>query len=328
MKRVPSFGAWFASLLAVWALLGYGAAWSQAYPNRPIKLIVPSAAGGGNDFIARVVARKLEEAFKQSVVVENKPGASGIIATDFVAKAPADGYTLLFNGPLLVQAAGLYNKLPYDPLRDFTPLTDVIRTPLWFAVNASKVSARTLSEFFDEMKAHPAEASYSSVGNGSSHHLYGFALGEAGGLKFLHVPYKGGAPAMVALVGGDVAATFADYVSLKPFVASGKVRLLAVTGTKRHTLTPEVPTLSELGYAGFEAYGWGALFVPSKTPPDIVQTLEAEIVKLLRQPDVIAQFRDVGFELGGMPQPQFAAQVKTDFVRWTTLIKKAGVTLD
>lgn len=328
MKRIAQWAVLVRVLIAACAALAGSMALAQAYPSKPIKIIVPTAAGGGNDFIARVVARKLEEAMKQSVVVENKPGASGIIASDFVAKSAPDGYTILFNGPLLVQAAGLFSKLPYDPLRDFTPVTDVIRTPLWFAVNTSKVSAKTLKEFVEQAKATPGEVSYSSVGSGSSHHLYGFALGEAAGLNLLHVPYKGGAPAMTALVGGEVFATFADFVSLRPYIISGKVRLLAVTGTQRHVLTPEVPTLAELGYKGFEAYGWGGLFVPSKTPPEIVQKLEAEVINLLKLPDVIAKFHDVGFELGGTPQAQFAAQVKTDYVRWTTLIKKAGVKLD
>ncbi|HSV78966.1 MAG TPA: tripartite tricarboxylate transporter substrate binding protein [Ramlibacter sp.] len=325
MKRIQFLGTGLAWLAA----LAFAApAAAQTYPNRPIKIIVNSPAGGGNDFIARTVAQKLETALKQPVIVDNKPGAGGIIASEFVAKSAPDGYTVLFNGPLLVQTAGLYNKLPYDPLRDFTPVTDVIRTPLWLAVNAEKIPARTLKEFVDYAKAHPGRVSYGSVGSGSSHHLYGFRLAEAAGLDLLHVPYKGGAPAMVALVGGEVTAAFADYVSLKPHVASGKVRLIAVTGTQRPALTPDVPSLTELGYKGFEAYGWGALFVPSRTPADVAQKLQSEVARLLKSPDVVAKFQEVGFELGGTPQPQFAAQVQTDYVRWTTLIKQAGVKLD
>jgi len=321
--------AFFTAGLTGLAALAFGTpAAAQTYPSRPIKIIVNSPAGGGNDFIARTVAQKLEAALKQPVIVDNKPGAGGIIASDFVAKSAPDGYTVLFNGPLLVQTAALYNKLPYDPLRDFTPVTDVIRTPLWLAVNAEKIPARTLKEFVDYAKAHPGRVSYGSVGSGSSHHLYGFRLAEAAGLDLLHVPYKGGAPAMVALVGGEVTAAFADYVSLKPHVASGKVRLLAVTGTQRPALTPEVPSLTELGYKGFEAYGWGALFVPAKTPPEVARKLQSEVAAVLKSPDVVAKFLDVGFELGGTPQPQFAAQVQTDYVRWTTLIKQAGVKLD
>jgi tripartite-type tricarboxylate transporter receptor subunit TctC len=291
-------------------------------------MIVPTSAGGGNDYITRTVAKKLEELLNWQIVVENKVGASGIIATDSVAKAAPDGYTILFNGPLLVQAAGLYNKLPYDPLKDFTPLTDIIRTPLWFAVGTARVQAKSLKEFSELAKTKTRDDSYGSIGPGSSHHLYANNLNEAAALNMIHVPYKGGAPAVLALVSGEISAVMLDLVSLKPYVANGKVRLLASTGTKRSALTPDVPTLSELGYPGFESYGWGAMFLPSKTPPDIVQRLETEIGKVLQQPDVIAKFKDMGFEIGGTPQAQFATQVVGDHDRWTRLIKKAGVTLD
>ncbi len=325
MKRTRTLGT---GLLALAALGLAAPTAAQGFPNRPVKIIVNSPAGGGNDFIARTIAQKMEASMKQPVLVDNKPGAGGIIASDFVAKSAPDGYTVLFNGPLIVQTAALYAKLPYDPLKDFTPLTDVIRTPLWLAVNTEKIAARNVQEFVDHAKANPGKVSYGSVGSGSSHHLYGFRLADATGVELLHVPYKGGAPAMVALVSGEVSAAFADYVSLRPHVASGKVRLLAVTGTQRPALTPDVPTLTELGFKGFEAYGWGALFVPAKTPADAVQRLHAEVTAALKAPDVVAKFSEVGFELGGTPQPQFAAQVQTDYVRWTTLIKQAGVKLD
>ena len=314
--------------IAAGAALAAGLAWGQSYPNRPIKIIVPTSAGGGNDFIARTVAKKLEETLGWAIVVDNKPGASGIIASDFVAKSAPDGYTILFNGPLLLQVAGLYSKLPFDSLKDFTPLTDVIRTPLWFAVNPTRVPAKTLKEFSELTRNKTRDDSYASIGPGSSHHLYAFSLNEAAKLNMIHVPYKGGAPATMALVGGEVSGLFIDYVSLKPYVADGKVRLLAVTGTKRSPLTPEVPTLSELGYAGFESYGWGALFLPGKTPPDIVARLYAEVAKVLQQPDVVGKFKDMGFEIGGTAPAQFATQVVGDYGRWTRLIKSAGVSLD
>jgi tripartite-type tricarboxylate transporter receptor subunit TctC len=222
----------------------------------------------------------------------------------------------------------VYNKLPYDPLKDFTPLTDIIRTPLWFAVSTARVQAKSLKEFSELAKAKTRDDSYGSIGPGSSHHLYANNLNEAAALNMIHVPYKGGAPAVLALVSGEISAVMLDLVSLKPYVANGKVRLLASTGTKRSALTPDVPTLSELGYPGFESYGWGAMFLPSKSPPDFVQRLETEIGKVLLQPDVIAKFKDMGFEIGGTPQAQFATQVVGDHDRWTRLIKKAGVTLD
>lgn len=315
------------SIAACTALAG-GLAWGQAFPNKPIRIIVPTSAGGGNDFIVRTVAKKLNEMLNWNVVVENKPGASTIIASDFVAKSAPDGYTILFNGPPLVQVASLFKKLPFDPLKDFIPLTDVIRTPLWFVINPTKVPVKTLREFSDLAKDKTREDSYASVGAGTSLHLFGFGLSEAAKLNMLHVPYKGGAPAMVALVGGEVSSAFMDYATIKPFVADGRVRLLAVTGTKRSPLTPDVPTLSELGYTGFEAYGWGALFLPAKTPPDIVARLYAEVHKVLQQPDVIASFKNMGFEMGGTPQAEFATQVKNDYGQWSQLIKRTGISLD
>ena len=315
-------------LLGLWAALAATGALAQAWPARPVKIVVPSAAGGGNDFIARTLGQKMEDGLRQPVVVENRPGASNIIGTDYVAKSAPDGYTLLFNGPLIVQAASLYSKVPYDPIADFTPITDVIRTPLWFAVSTARMKATTLAEFVAEARQTSGGVMYGSGGNGSSHHLYGFGVGEATGAPMTHVAYKGGAPAMTALVAGEIHAGFFDFVSLKPFVESGKARLLAVTGTHRHPLTPTVPTMGELGFTGFEGYGWGALFVPAKTPPEVVQRLEQEILRALRHPEVAAKFRDAGFEIGGTPQAQFAAQVKADQQRWATLIRKSATKLD
>lgn len=305
-----------------------GAAWAQAYPSKPLRIIVPTAAGGGNDVIARTIAEKMSASMGQPIVVENKVGASSVIANEFVARSAPDGYTILFNGPLIVQTAGLMSKLPYDPLTDFIPITEVIRTPLWLAVNAGKVSGRTVADYIAQAKAAPGNFPYASIGAGSSHHLYGHQFNEIAGLNLTHVPYKGGAPAIVAVVGGEVASVFLDYVSLKPHAESGKVRLLATTGTARSPLTPDVPTLSELGYRGFESYGWGAVFVPAKTPPAVVARLHAEVVKALAQPDVMAKFAGFGFEIGGTPQAQFATQYRGDYERWTTLIRKAGVKLE
>jgi tripartite-type tricarboxylate transporter receptor subunit TctC len=320
-----------AVLQALAALVFAGAfanATAQGYPSRPIRIIVNSPAGGGNDFVARTVAQKMEESMKQPVVVENRAGGSGIVASDYVAKSAPDGYTVLLVGPGLLQTAALYDKLPYDPLRDFTPVTDLIKTPLWLAVNTANVPSKSVTEFVDFAKAHPGKVSYGSMGSGSTHHVYAFKLGDVTGLDMIHVPYKGAAPAMMGLAGGEISALFLDLQSLKPHVAAGKVRLLAATGTQRPTLTPEIPTFAELGFQGFEAYGWNAVFVPSKTPPEVVARLNAEVNRALKHPDVIAKFTGVGFQMAGSTQEQFAAQVKTDYVHWTTLIKKTGVKLD
>ncbi|UUZ69742.1 tripartite tricarboxylate transporter substrate binding protein [Polaromonas sp. P2-4] len=248
--------------------------------------------------VGRLFAQKLSEALKQPVIVDNKPGASSVIGSDMVAKAPPDGYTILLNVSLLVQTPSLYSKLPYDPLVDLTPVTDLSNSALWFAVSTTKVQERSLKEYVAQAKLRPHDYNYASIGNGSSSHLLGYALNDANGLSMMHVPYKGSAAATMALMTGEVSSVFMDFVTLQSQMASGKVRLLAVTGTRRSPLTPDVPTLAELGYPGFEASVWSALFVPSKTPHEIVSRLETEVRKISAQPDVVAKWRELGYEPG------------------------------
>ena len=251
---------------------------AQDYPSRTIKIVVPFAPGGGGDVLGRLIAKKLGEQLRQTVIVENKPGASTIIATDLVAKSTPDGYTVLLNVPLIVQTASLFKKLPYDPLTDLLPVAQINTSQIWFAVGTAKVKATTFKEYIAQAKADPKNFSYASIGPGSTGHLLGFGLNEANGLDTIHVPYKGSTPALQALLSGEVASVFQDYVTLKPQVEAGKVRLLAVTGTTRSEFTHEVPTLKELGYPGFEAGTWAGLFVAAKTPPAIVKTLETSVL--------------------------------------------------
>ena len=311
------------------ALAPSGVTWAQAYPEKAIRIVVPYAAGGPADSISRTIAQKLSDTWKQSVIVDNKPGASGMIGADIVAKAAPDGYTLLVVNQLLVQTPSLYRSVPYDPLRGLTPVTDLISSPLWLAVNSANTTAKTMKEFVDQAKAKPGDYNYASVGPGSIGHLYGFRLNEATGLSFTHVPYKGAAPVVMALLSGEVTTAFVDYATLKPHLESGKSRALAVSDTKRTLSTPEVPTFTESGYKGFEASSWIGLFVTAKTPPEIVQKLQAEVSRILKQPDVVVKFQDgLGFQMGGIPQAQWASQVAADFDRWGVLIKKTGIRLD
>ena len=314
---------------ALCAFAPAASAWAQGYPSKTIRIVVPYQAGGPADAISRTIAQKLSETRKQSVIVDNKPGASGMIGADIVAKAAPDGYTLLVINQLLVQTPAMYASVPYDALRDLTPVTDLISSPLWLAVNASQTNAKTMKEFVDQTKAKPGNYNYASVGTGSIGHLYGFRLNEETGLNFTHVPYKGAAPVVMALLSGEVTAAFVDYATLKPHLESGKVRALAVSDTKRTPSTPDVPTFTENGYKGFEASSWIALFTTARTPPEIVQKLHAEVSRILKQPDVIAKFQDgQGFQMGGTSQTQWASTVAADFDRWSGLIKKAGVRLD
>ncbi|MEO7242354.1 MAG: tripartite tricarboxylate transporter substrate binding protein [Variovorax sp.] len=317
------------SLLALFcALAPASTVLAQEWPAKTIRIVVAHPPGGPSDAISRTIAQRLSEAWKQPVIVDNKPGASGMIAADIVAKAPPDGYTLLVINQLLVQTPNLYKSVPYQPLRDLTPITDLISSPLWLAVNTANTKARTMKEFVDQARAESG-IFYASVGVGSIGHLYGFRLAEATGIPFTHVPYKGAAPVVVALMSGEVTASFVDYATLKPYLASGKLRVLAVSDTKRSASTPDVPTFTESGYNGFEASSWIGLFATAKTPADVVRKLNTEVGKILRQPDVVAKFQDgQSFQMGGLPQTQWAGQVADDYERWGVLIKKAGATLD
>lgn len=318
------------SAAAAAALCAGGLASAQAAygASQTVKLVVPFAPGGGGDVLGRMLADKLAPALGRSVVVDNRPGASTVLGTDAVVRSEPDGYTILLNVPLVVQTTALMAKLPYDPIRDLTPVIDLVTTSLWLAVNPEKVQAKNLKEFVAEVKAHPRTHAYGSIGNGSSTHLFGNAINDSAGLDMVHVPYKGSSPAVSALLAGDVSAVILDLVTLKPHVASGKLRLIAVTGAKRSALTPDVPTFGEQGYAGFELPTWAGLFVPSRTPPDTVARLHDEVAKIIRQPDMVARFADLGYVPGGQPQAQFAQQVRDEKERWTALIQKAGVRVE
>jgi len=327
--KFPNRRAWtIHAAIALASLLAVHPAQAQDYPARPIKIIVPFAAGGGGDAIGRLVARKLGDQFKQSVIVENKPGASSIIATDLVAKSPPDGYTILLNVPLIVQTVSLFSKLPYDPMVDLAPVTLLGSTHVLLAVGTSKVSALTMKEFVEQARQKPKEHSYASIGPGSTGHLLGFALNEANKLDTLHVPYKGAAPATQALLSGEVSSVFLDYITLKPHVDAGKVRLLAITGTERSPQTPQVPTLAELGYAGFDSGSWAGLFVPAKTPAPVMKRLEDALATVLRDPEYVETMTNYGYKIDVLSQPKFAAMVRSEYTRWNELIKKAGIKLE
>lgn len=306
-------------------LAAAGAAPAADFPDKPVRIVVPYAPGGGSDVVVRLAATRLQQNLKQTIVVDNKPGAASVIGSDAVAKAPADGYTVLFNIPSLLQTSYTQGKLPYDPLRDLTPVTTLVSAPVWLAVSTARVQAATLPALQAEAKAAAGRFEFASWGMGSTNHLFGHALGKALGVGMVHVPYKGGAPAVLALANGEVALMFSDFVSLRPYLASGKVRIVASTGPRRHRLTPEVPTLAELGHRGFESVGWGAVFVPAATPPALVARLEREFAAVARDPDFIAKVADLGYEAGGKPQAEFAAEVRADHERWGQLFREAGI---
>ncbi|MBY0408613.1 MAG: tripartite tricarboxylate transporter substrate binding protein, partial [Burkholderiaceae bacterium] len=219
-------------------------------------------------------------------------------------------------------------KIPYDPFKDLTPIAELDTSPLWFAVSAEKTDAKTFKDFIAQATKKPDEFSFASIGMGSSGHLLGQSLNDANRLNMLHVAYKGSTPATLALISGEVSAAFLDYVTFKPQLQTKKIRLLAVTGTKRSELTPDVPTLTELGYTGFDGKVWAGLFAPSKTPKKVIDLLDKETQKIMALPETIALWRDMGYDTGNKSQEQFTQELRKDSARWGALIKAAGITLD
>ncbi|WP_374523525.1 Bug family tripartite tricarboxylate transporter substrate binding protein [Hydrogenophaga sp.] len=306
------------------------AALADTYPSRAVRVVVPYPAGGGADAMARLAAERLQAHLKQPVLVDNKPGAGSVIGSDFVAKARPDGYTLLFNIPALVQAPLLQPSVPFDPVRDFVPITTFVSAPVWFSVNRTRLKATDFASFKDEAaKAQPKNRlEYGSWGPGTTNHLYGELLLKSLNLQAVHVAYKGSAPATLALASGETAFMLADYTTLRPHVEAGTVRILASTGVRRHRLTPDVPTLAELGYPGFESVGWAGFFAPKGTPNEVVAKLEAVIAEITREPQVIEKMASLGFEPGGKPQAEFAREVQGDVERWRRTIQAIGFKAD
>lgn len=291
--------------------------------GKTMRLVVSFAPGGAGDFLARMVQTKLQEAYGQTVIVENRPGASGTIGADLVAKAAPDGNTVLITNQLVVQAPNLISKMPYDPQRDLVPVVELGGAPLIFAVNTSKTNATTLKDFFDEVRKQPKTFSYASVGQGSIGHLYGVVLNDLAKVDLMHVPYKGSSPVVMALVSGEVQSAFSDFATMKPHIEAGKLRLLGVS--RPNPSTPTVPTFASIGYPGLESYSWIGMFVPTGTPNAAVQRLATEVNRIMKLPDVAAKTKEMGLDVAGMAQPQFAAMVNEDFKRWADIMKKAGI---
>jgi tripartite-type tricarboxylate transporter receptor subunit TctC len=306
--------------------LGAGAACAQ-YPSRPIKLIVPIPPGGAPDIVARVVGQKMSELLAVPVVVENHAGSNGNIAGDLVAKAPADGYTLLLGQDSLIAInPHLYPKMPFDPLKDLSPVATLAANQFVFAVNPS-LPVRTFREFIDYARRTTPPLPYASGGNGSQHHLSMEMLKQRAGIDLLHVPFKGGAPATLATVAGDTAAMFAG-TSNSAQIKAGKLRALAVTGTRRSAEYPELPTIGEF-YPGYEVTIWLALFAPAGTPEPVLTVLRASVAKTLVSPDVREKFNAAGgIETLVTTPDEFAALIHRDYDKYGRIVKTIGVRVD
>jgi len=299
---------------------------AQDYPSRPIRLIVTVPPGGAADFIARLVGGKLSEAFGQPVVVENRGGAGGTIAADAVAKAPADGYTLLQNS-ITTHGVGphLYSKLPYDPVKDFAAVSGLALLPLVMAVN-SEVPAKTVADLVALSKS--TALNFASSGNGGAPHMAGELFKSVTGASLTHVPYKGSGPAVADLVGGRVHIMFDAPPSLIAHIRSGKLRVLAAASPQRNRLLPEVPTFDELGYPKVAVSLWYGLLAPAGTPIPIIQKINREVVKALDAPDVRERLQAQGAEpMPGTPEA-FASFMQEEMAKWAPVVKQAGVKLD
>jgi tripartite-type tricarboxylate transporter receptor subunit TctC len=307
---------------AVFAAVTLPAA-AQPYPAKPIRLVVPFPAGGNADIFARAFAQKLGEAWKQTPIVDNRAGAAGIIGTQFVAKAPADGYTLLFGttGTHTTNPA-VYAKLPYDPVRDFMPVSNFADSPFLLVVHPS-VPARTLQQLVALAKSRPGQLDYASFGTGSSAHLAGEMLRTMAGININHVAYKGGPPAVNDLTGGHVSLMFNSLPAVLPLVKAGRLRPLAVASAKRTPTLPELPTFAESGIPEFEAGSWYGVLAPAGTPRELIMRLHAETVQMLALPDIRQKLAAEGAEAIGNSPEEFAAQIRRDIERWEKVARAA-----
>jgi tripartite-type tricarboxylate transporter receptor subunit TctC len=304
---------------------GHAFAQVAAYPNRQITIVVGFTAGGSTDVIARLVAEELRKSWGQPVVVDNKPGAGGNIGANLVAKAKPDGYTLLMGsvGPLAINAT-LYAKMPYDNLKDFTPVSQVVHVPNMLVVNPAAIPVKNLAEFVSLVKTNPGKYFYSSTGVGTSSHLSGELLKSVAGLDITHVPYKGSVALGDLLSGEQVHFMFATIPSVIQLVRSGKLHALAVTSLQRSAAAPELPTLAESGYPGFEASSWFGLLGPAEMPREIALKLQAEIARMLKIPEIREKLVQQGADPVGSTPDEFAAYIRNETAKWAKVVKASG----
>lgn len=323
--RTPSFAA----AVLVFAIIGTATTESAAhtYPTKPIRLVVPVAAGGGTDFTARLLGQKLAEAWGQSVIVDNRPGAAGNIGVEIVAKATPDGYTLVMPITSFPINPSLYEKLPFDTVKDFSPVVLAASAPLLLVVNPS-LPAKSVRELVALAKSKPGQLNFANSGSGTTGHLAGELFKRMAGVDIVSVAYKGGGPAITALLGGEVEMFFATIPGVVGHVKAGKLRALGVTSAKRVAELPDIPTVAESGLPGFEVIGWFGIFAPAGTPRSVITRLNGELAKILQMPDVRERLAGHGLIPGGGTPEQLGAFLKSEIARWAKLIKEAGIRLD
>jgi tripartite-type tricarboxylate transporter receptor subunit TctC len=317
-----------AALVAAGVAVSPTPAYSQNYPVRPVRFICPFPSGDGVDLITRIVGSALGEAWGVQVIVDNRPGAGGTIGADIAAKAASDGYTVLMGTTAtLAIAPALYRKLPYDGSRDFAPVSMIGAAPNVLVVHPS-APAKSVGELIAYAKAHPRKVNYGSAGVGTTLHLSMEMFGSMSGIDVVHVPYKGGAPALADLLGGNVMAMFGAQPLLLSHIKAGKVRALAVSSAKRSALLPSVPTVAESGVPGFEVTVWYSMLAPAGTPAPILAKLNSDLVKVLTGPEVRRRFTENGVEAAASTPEQLAAFVKSEAVKWSKAVRDSGARAD
>jgi tripartite-type tricarboxylate transporter receptor subunit TctC len=314
-------------VLFIWLAATGLAQAQQPWPTKPIRLIVTSPAGGPSDIAARIISQRLTETLGQAVVIDNRGGANGIVGTEMVANAQPDGYTIGMVQAGLAINPSLYARVPYDPLKDFAPITQAISVPNVLVVHPS-LGVNSVAELVGAAKARPEEIPFASAGKGSSGHLALELFQMSAGVRFNHVPYKGGAPAVNELLGGHVKALFSLALVATPHVRSGKIKGLAVSSGQRSAVAPDLPTIAESGYPGFEVVGWFGILAPAKTPPAIVAKLHDEIVRVLKMPDTRQRLASQGADVVASSPGEFAAYIKSETERWAKVIKSAGIHME
>jgi len=314
--------------LALTALaLAWGSVHAQTYPSKPVTIIVPQAAGGANDTVARTFAHKLGENLGQQFIVDNRAGAGGNIGAQLAARAPKDGHTLLLTlGTALTANPALYKKIAFDPIKDFEPITPVATAPYVLVVNPS-FPAKSVKELIDLAKAKPGQINYASAGNGTPNHLLGEMLKTVAGIDIVHIPYKGAAAALTDVVGGQVPVAFNSMPSAMPFIKANQLRVLGVASEKRTPLAPDVPAVSE-SVPGFGVLSWYGLLAPAGTPKEIITKLHAESVKVLNTPEVKEKMASQGAEVYSSTPEQFAAMIKEEMAKWAKIVKASGAQID
>ena len=316
------------NFLAILVLVIATPAAAQQYPTKAVRMIVGFPAGGTSDIMARLTGQKLSEAWSQTFIIDNRPGAGGNIGTELVAKAPPDGYTLLVSpGSTLTSNPAVYSKVPFDTMRDFAPVTIIAGVPNALVVHPS-LPANNVKALIALAKSRPGQLAYASTGAGQSTHLSAELLKTSAGINLIHVPYKGSAPALTDIVAGQVSVMFDNLPSVLPFIKSARLKALAVTSATRSRALPDVPTVAESALPGFDVTVWFAVLAPAATPRDIVTRLNSEIVKAIKSPDMRERLAQQGADPVGNTPEDFAAVIKRDLAKWAKVVKDANIKLD